>query len=193
MLLHTFIVEDEKNEYRIKLEKLLIQENESKKALNTATAAANTDPLTGVKSRHAYIEMTERIDRSISDGTAGQFGIIVFDINGLKHINDTLGHEEGDRFIREGCMTICRKFTHSPVYRIGGDEFVVLLEGSDYEEREALLSEFDLDMERNHAQGTVEISTGMEIYDRDRDTAFSEIFELADSKMYRRKKQLKSK
>lgn len=56
-LLHTFIYEDEKAEYRKELEKLLRQEMESRQQLNFVTAAANTDPLTGVKSRRAYIEM----------------------------------------------------------------------------------------------------------------------------------------
>ena len=191
-LLHTFIYEDEKAEYRYKLEKLLQQEKESKKALHTARTAANTDPLTGVKSRNAYLEMTADIDSSIIDSSAADFGVIVFDINGLKNINDTKGHEEGDRYIRDGCMMICRKFTHSPVYRIGGDEFVVLLKGSDYENRESLLSDFDEQIERNHLLGLVSISTGMAIFDPDTDTQFSEIFDRADKKMYERKKKLKS-
>ena len=191
-LLHTFIYEDEKAEYRHKLEKLLQQEKESKKALHTARTAANTDPLTGVKSRNAYLEMTADIDSSIIDSSAADFGVIVFDINGLKNINDTKGHEEGDRYIRDGCMMICRKFTHSPVYRIGGDEFVVLLKGSDYENRESLLSDFDEQIERNHLLGLVSISTGMAIFDPDTDTQFSEIFDRADKKMYERKKKLKS-
>ena len=191
-LLHTFIYEDEKAEYRHKLEKLLQQEKESKKALHTARTAANTDPLTGVKSRNAYLEMTADIDSSIIDSSAADFGVIVFDINGLKNINDTKGHEEGDRYIRDGCMMICRKFSHSPVYRIGGDEFVVLLKGSDYENRESLLSDFDEQIERNHLLGLVSISTGMAIFDPDTDTQFSEIFDRADKKMYERKKKLKS-
>ena len=191
-LLHTFIYEDEKAEYRYKLEKLLQQEKESKKALHTARTAANTDPLTGVKSRNAYLEMTADIDSSIIDSSAADFGVIVFDINGLKNINDTKGHEEGDRYIRDGCMMICRKFAHSPVYRIGGDEFVVLLKGSDYENRESLLSDFDEQIERNHLLGLVSISTGMAIFDSDTDTQFSEIFDRADKKMYERKKKLKS-
>ena len=191
-LLHTFIYEDEKAEYRNKLEKLLQQEKESKKALHTARTAANTDPLTGVKSRNAYLEMTADIDSSIIDSSAADFGVIVFDINGLKNINDTKGHEEGDRYIRDGCMMICRKFTHSPVYRIGGDEFVVLLKGCDYENRESLLSDFDEQIERNHLLGLVSISTGMAIFDPDTDTQFSEIFDRADKKMYERKKKLKS-
>ncbi|MBR6102538.1 MAG: GGDEF domain-containing protein [Ruminococcus sp.] len=192
-LLHTFIYEDEKAEYRNKLEELLKQEKESKQALNSARTAANTDALTGVKSRRAYLEMTDRIDNAIAEGTAGEFGIIVFDINGLKNINDTLGHEEGDRYIREGCMMICRKFCHSPVYRIGGDEFVALLEGSDFNAREELLASFDEDIDLNQQQGLIEVSTGMGVFDPELDQSFSGIFERADRKMYERKDLLKSR
>ena len=191
-LLHTFIIEDEKAEYRTKLEKLLQQEKESKNALRTARTAANTDPLTGVKSRHAYLEMTEQIDSSIAGNEITEFGVIVFDINDLKGINDSLGHEEGDKYIRDGCMMICKKFAHSPVYRIGGDEFVVLLKNDDYENREELLASFDNRIELNHQLELVEIATGMAVFDPENDTAFSEVFERADRKMYERKKQLKA-
>ena len=191
-LLHTFIIEDEKQEYQIKLETLLQQEKESKQALRTARTAANTDPLTGVKSRHAYLEMTEQIDKSIAEGEVPEFGVIVFDINGLKYINDTKGHEEGDRFIRDGCMMICQKFVHSPVYRIGGDEFVVILEHSDYNNRDKLLADFDDRIELHHALDLVELATGMDVFDPENDTSFSEVFERADRKMYDRKRFLKA-
>ena len=89
-------------------------------------------------------------------------------------------------------MMICKKFAHSPVYRIGGDEFVVLLERSDYEDRSRLLNEFNEMIDRNHLTGHVEISTGMAVFEAESDTSFSEVFEHADKKMYERKKQLKS-
>ena len=136
--------------------------------------------------------MTEQIDKNIAGGESAEFGVIVFDINGLKHINDTKGHEEGDRLIRDGCMMICKKFAHSPVYRIGGDEFVVLLEHSDYDDRDKLLATFDNRIELNHALDLVEMATGMAVFDPDNDTSFSEVFERADRKMYERKKRMKT-
>ena len=191
-LLHTFIYEDEKAEYQLKLEQLLKKEKESKEALRNARTAVNTDPLTGVKSRHAYLEMTDRIDNRIASGEISEFGVIVFDINNLKSINDTKGHEEGDKYIQEGCMMICKKFAHSPVFRIGGDEFVVLLERSDYENRDLLLSEFNEQIDHNQSLGNVEVSTGMAVFDIERDASFTEVFESADKKMYERKKRLKA-
>jgi diguanylate cyclase (GGDEF)-like protein len=184
-LLHTFVLEDEKAEYHNKIEELYKREQEQKHL-------AHTDPLTGVKSKHAYIEAIERIDRGVSDGTINEFGVIVFDLNGLKTINDTLGHEEGDRYIKSGCMLICKKFCHSPVYRIGGDEFAVILEGEDYRNRNELLSEFDSRIEENHLSGAVVVSTGIDSFSPGRDGCFLDVFKRADKKMYDRKQFLKS-
>ena len=192
-LLHTFVLEDEKAEYQRKLEELLRREKEQKRELGSARQLAYTDPLTGVKNRHAYLEATDRLDSGIEDGTVREFGIIVCDINGLKKINDTYGHEEGDRYICEGCMLICRKFTHSPVFRIGGDEFAVLLEGTDYTDRISLLASFDRKIEQNIISGEIILSTGMDEFDPSADTSFAAVFERADKKMYERKKYLKSK
>lgn len=67
------------------------------------------------------------------------YGIVFMDVNNLKMINDTYGHEAGDDYIKGCCDILCDVYTHSPVFRIGGDEFAVILEGRDYESREALL------------------------------------------------------
>ena len=69
--------------------------------------------------------------------------VAVCDVNSLKAVNDTLGHKAGDEIIRRACSLICNTFKHSPVYRIGGDEFAVILSGRDYERRQELLSEME--------------------------------------------------
>ena len=189
---HTFGLEGEKNEYMKQLEETLKREVEQEQELGSARYLAYTDPMTGVKSKHAYLEAVEKLDKAISDGSAPEFGVLVCDLNGLKAINDTYGHEEGDRYIKNGCMLICRKFCHSPVFRIGGDEFVVILEDSDYEERETLLWDLEKQVEENQKEGAVVVSTGIEIFDHERDTSFSSVFERADKKMYKRKCYLKS-
>ena len=100
-----------------------------------AVQAANRDPLTGVKSKHAYTEMEKEVNESIARGDEDLFAIAVCDLNGLKNVNDTLGHIAGDKYLRDGCTVICQVFKHSPVYRIGGDEFAAVLRGADYEDR----------------------------------------------------------
>lgn len=192
-VLHSFVLEDEKNEYRKKLEESLEREKEQREALGSAKHLAYTDPLTGVKSKTAYLEASELIDIDIANGSLTELGVIVFDLNGLKSVNDTLGHEEGDKYIRNACSLICRKFSHSPVYRIGGDEFVVLLKGSDYNEREKMLMSFDKQMDENLLSGNVVVSTGMDKFIPGQDTSLSDIFNRADKKMYERKSILKEK
>ena len=177
-IIHTFVSNDEKFEQR--------------KVLGETKQIAYRDALTGVKSIHAYVEAREKIDRRISEGTMEELGIIVFDLNGLKHVNDTLGHEAGDKYITAGCMLICRKFTHSPVFRIGGDEFVAILEGEDYKNREVLKASFDRQMDINKQKGVVTVSSGLDIYVKGEDNDFNTIFERADKKMYERKKMMKA-
>ena len=189
---HTSVLEGEKNEYRKKLEETLLRELEQKQELGSARQLAYTDPLTGVKSKRAYLEAIERIDKGVSDGSIDEFGVIVFDLNGLKTVNDTLGHEEGDRYIKEGSAIICGTFCHSPVFRIGGDEFVVILEGTDYLKRDILIAEFEELIEENQRSGKVVVSSGMDEFDLSCDTSFSSVFERADKKMYERKCYLKT-
>ena len=165
--------------------------NEQQKQLVATKELAYKDPLTGVKSKHAFVCAERKLDEKITAGTVTEFSVGVFDLNDLKKVNDTQGHEAGDRYIREACMYICRCFQHSPVYRIGGDEFAVILEGEDYAAREELLSAFDRQMDENRAQGKIVVSSGLARFDPERDASFGRVFERADARMYQRKRILK--
>ena len=151
----------------------------------------NRDALTGVRSRHSYLEDEKEINGEISAGMSGTFGLLFCDLNGLKHINDTYGHAEGDEFIKEACRTICHIFKRSPVYRVGGDEFIVLLRGEDFENREYL---YKMVTSLNYAQEVgrkVVIACGMAEYQPGTDSAVSDLYKRADAAMYENKKQLK--
>ena len=112
-------------------------------------------------------------------------------MNGLKEINDTQGHDFGDKYIKSASQIICNSFKHSPVYRIGGDEFVIFLRGQDYQARETLVNTFDKIMYENLLKNEVVISSGLDIYHADKKDTFQIVFERADKKMYARKKILK--
>ena len=184
-ILHTFVVADISAEKRREVEV-------ANEAMKNAQQRANTDALTGVKSKHAYHEREGEINKAIALGTQGAFGVIVCDVNGLKNINDRYGHIHGDFLLKKACDYICTYFKYSPVFRIGGDEFVVLLEGQDYENRVALLAEFDLRNENNVGKTNVVIATGMSEYRPDEDDSYRAVFIRADNKMYKRKEQLKN-
>ena len=191
-LIHTFVHEDEKEERHNEIEKLQKKEIQQEKELSYAREKAYTDPLTGIKNKLAYIEAETKYNKRIEEGTMDDFGVIVFDLNGLKNINDTKGHDEGDQYIKTASNLICKSFKHSPVYRIGGDEFVAFLEGDDYKNSKAILNEFNRQMEENQLAGKVVISCGYEKFNPMTDSNFLNVFERADKKMYERKTILKS-
>lgn len=81
------------------------------------------DQLTGAKNRHA---MNEKL-ASLANG--GSLGIIYNDVMGLKQINDDFGHQAGDEALIYACENLKAHFPDKCVYRIGGDEFLVLIPG----------------------------------------------------------------
>lgn len=89
---------------------------------------AFTDDLTGLSNRMAYSEHIRQIKTNKSSWS--NIAVILFDIDNFKQINDTKGHLEGDRILKE-CAEMLQeifKYSGSCVYRIGGDEFAVVLE-----------------------------------------------------------------
>ena len=166
-------------------------ENKANKERDEAKTIALTDPLTGVKSKHAFLLNQKQIDATIEAGTADEFAVVVCDVNGLKVINDTLGHKAGDEYIQKASRMICDIFQHSPVYRTGGDEFVVILHGRDYLIRKELVLALHDRSVANISKNEVVISGGLSDYTPGADTCFHDAFERADALMYEEKKLLK--
>ena len=152
---------------------------------------ANKDPLTGVKSKHAFVEKEKEINARIAAGDVVDFSLVVCDVNGLKHINDTLGHKAGDEYICAASALICGLFQHSPVYRIGGDEFVVLMTGQDFADRMRIMETLNRQVEENILSEKVVVSAGLSDFRAGEDSLLHDVFERADARMYQRKKELK--
>ena len=166
-------------------------EKKAKEERDEAQSIALTDPMTGVKSKHAFLFREKEIDGSIEAGTADAFAVVVCDVNGLKVINDTLGHKAGDEYIKSASRMICDIFQHSPVFRVGGDEFVVILHDRDYFIRnELVLALHDRSVE-HISKNEVVISGGLSEYKPGEDSSFHDVFERADNLMYEEKKLLK--
>ena len=190
-LLYTFVVEDKKDEYLRALEEALGREASQREELGFTRHMAYTDSLTGVKTKNAYILAEEKINKRIGNGEVEKLGIAIFDLNDLKNINDTHGHNAGDQAIIKACHLVCEVFKHSPIYRVGGDEFVVILESEDYDRRLSLIQEFNKRIETNIKNEGVVVSAGLAIYVKDEDKDLNSIFKKADANMYEHKKYLK--
>lgn len=165
-----------------------------KKTLESAERMARFDELTGVRNNNAFREFTENLDSSMKKKSKeNQFGVILCDLNDLKTINDTRGHSFGDEAIQRTSRMICDIFEHSPVFRIGGDEFVVVLQGHDFANRESLLSALKEESYNNkiHRSGPV-VACGMSVFNPETDSDFSCVLKRADKNMYKNKKEVKA-
>ncbi len=177
-VLHTFVFEDQKMERQRELEEARIQ--------------VEIDALTGVKSKHAYVDREEQIDELINKGEMTSFAVVVFDLNDLKIVNDSYGHEAGDLYIVAATKLISQIFSHSEIYRIGGDEFVALLINGDYQNREVLLKEFNDKIQQNiKSRRGVIVSSGLSVYQPGQDNTYIQVFNRADGEMYQRKHEIK--
>ena len=161
-------------------------------ALQFATEQAERDGLTGVKNVIAYQKFEAELQAGIDAGTSVPFSIAVFDLNRLKQINDSLGHKVGDQYISDGCSLICHTFLHSPVFRIGGDEFCAILKGADYINREDLCTDFREKVIYNMSINRAVIAIGISDYRYGVDRQVSDVFKRADDKMYENKQELKN-
>jgi diguanylate cyclase (GGDEF)-like protein len=160
--------------------------------LGIAMEKANIDALTGVKSRRMMSDYERAIDAQIQEGTCGEMAVVICDVNDLKFVNDHLGHKAGDEYIKSASRMICKIYRHSPVFRIGGDEFTVILTGDDYMDRHFLLEELNRQSEANIGSGNAVVAAGMADYDIGEDESLLFLLNRADKAMYRRKEELKN-
>ena len=166
------------------------QEEEFRDRIRMAQAQASIDALTGVKNRHSFLAAEAQMDRQIAEHRQTPFAVVMLDVNDLKKVNDTSGHQAGDQYLRDACKIICDTFKRSPVFRVGGDEFAVIAQGSDYERIEGLIGKVhDHNAEAVFTDGIV-IACGMARYSRD--DCVASVLERADHAMYENKNHLKS-
>lgn len=153
---------------------------------------AYTDSLTGLKNYAAYSYIREKIAQKMRSVPDYQFAIAVMDVNDLKKVNDAYGHKSGDALLICASKFMCDIFDHSPVCRIGGDEFAAILEGSDYENRDQLFCSFMQQIKNTtYLAGdtnlTLSAALGMCAYSPEKHSSFDDVFQEADRAMYENK------
>ena len=156
---------------------------------------AYRDSLTGLRNTNSYWAWITDFDKEIENKEI-VFGVIVLDINYLKETNDRYGHDVGNKLIVSAARVISDIFKRSPVFRIGGDEFLVILQHRDLDELDALLKKFDEEclnesVETDKEKIPVSIAKGFARYDSEKDTNFMDVFNRADDAMYENKRKIK--
>ena len=191
-LVYSFVVRLETDIFRRQIKEGKYREVKKQEELESAKELAYTDPLTGVKNKHAYVEKELEVDLLIREGKMEKFAIIVFDLNDLKLVNDTYGHDVGDKYIINACNLIAKHFKYEDIYRYGGDEFVVILQGESFSTRNRLLEKFNDQIEKNIGSSDEPIvATGLSDFNPHKDNTLRAVFIRADEKMYIRKRSLK--
>lgn len=170
----------------------IVQQLARQRQLQKALVLAQKDALTGIRNRTAYDIDSEQLDKDIAEGKVRDFGIVVCDVNDLKYANDKYGHDKGDILLINASKLICDTFKHSMVYRLGGDEFVVILRNADYENRNALLKTFRNTVLNNEKKKVpsymiTSVASGLAIYNPNTDKKCEDVFNRADTLMYKNK------
>lgn len=178
------------DELELLTDSILAMAGKTNEYISGINAKAYTDGLTGLKNKARYIEFTEDIKNRFLCGEDLHLALVSFDLNNLKTVNDTLGHEAGDKLIKDAAHMICMYFKHSPVFRFGGDEFAAILMTEDYENRMDIIAEFREANIQNARCGGVVIASGMADFP-DEHMDFDAAFQLADERMYENKAAIK--
>ncbi len=165
--------------------------------INALNEQAFIDPLTHVRNNGAFLIAIEELQEQINNGSIDpNFALGEFDCDGLKRINDEYGHDKGDIYLKKACRTISDVFKRSPVYRVGGDEFYIILQHEDFHNLEFLLGRFDKVVDDINATAEspweqVWLSRGFAIYDPAEDNIVQKIMQRADMLMYENKRERK--
>lgn len=165
--------------------------------LEFVSQLAYQDGLTGIGNRTAFQECLAELEEKKDQ--VSSVGIVIFDVNNLKFVNDHMGHQAGDDMLVSSAQLIREAWEplEGSCYRIGGDEFAVILSGNDVEQRcQDGVCRFAEAMNRyNAADGRpfrISIASGYAIYDRSQtDAGLMEICQIADERMYENKKKIK--
>lgn len=155
------------------------------------------DALTSVRNKGAYTAFIGELQASLDENPdTPEFAVGIFDCDDLKSVNDLYGHEKGDLYLKNVSRLICRIFQHSPVFRIGGDEFSVILRNEDYKNRAALTEAFEKASAESCASAEnrwekISVAMGIAVYDPKQDQSVIDTVHRADKMMYANKRRRK--
>ena len=171
----------EKYDYFISMKEEVLKETFEK---------AIRDPLTKLYNRHYLMErLNELISKAKRNET--KFLLSFIDLNNFKQVNDTYGHEEGDKVLKQVADIIKSNFrSYDLIARYGGDEFIVVIEeDGQYFDINKVLHEINKDIEKALSKYHISISYG--IATSDEENTIEKLISLADERMYENKMKMK--
>lgn len=163
----------------------------------TLITLAYHDAFTGLRNRTAYEEKTRTLEEKIKQGKIleDSLCLVMFDLNNLKHINDTKGHLTGDTLIKD-CADMLRASFDSVghVYKVGGDEFIAVSERAPKNVVFSCVEKLVEDIHRynqNNREFYLSIAYGGACYRPGEDASYNDVAHRADIRMYEQKRKLK--
>ena len=162
--------------------------DEEKRREELLMQQSTTDRLTGCFNRREYEnDLIRYVGSTIED----DFVFVSMDVNGLKSVNDALGHAAGDELLvgASQCMQQCFG-TYGKVFRLGGDEFVAMIFADDNKLRE-IRQDFEETLSgwKGELVGSLSVSSGYVPHREFTDLSLSELAKIADRRMYEAKDQ----
>lgn len=179
--------------------RLIRAKNEAKKhsmKVRELSHRVFVDALTSVRNKGGYDDYILHLKERIKKKDVVEFGICMFDCDNLKVINDKYGHEKGDVYLKTAAKAICEVFQHSPVFRIGGDEFTLILLNEDFKNRTELINLFKVNCNTVNEQAKndweqIHISIGCAVSELSNMASVDDVFRKADQLMYENKRKRK--
>lgn len=179
--------------------RLIRAKNEAKKhsmKVRELSHRVFVDALTSVRNKGGYDDYILHLKERIKKKDVVEFGICMFDCDNLKVINDKYGHEKGDVYLKTAAKAICEVFQHSPVFRIGGDEFTLILLNEDFKNRTELINLFKVNSNTVNEQAKndweqIHISIGCAISELSNMASVDDVLRKADQLMYENKRKRK--
>ena len=154
------------------------------------------DELTGLLNERSYVETTDELGRQYLEGTLEPFAVVMMDLNNLKNTNDTYGHHYGAHLIIKCGHELPKIFTTSKLFHVGGDEFIAIVQGEDFEHFDERMKQFDeaLLYTEDEFEGhtlLLSVARGYAVYEPG--LKYLDVFGRADDEMYKFKREMKKK
>ena len=171
------------------LSKILVacrkRQEKAQKQVEETARNARMDQLTHAKNIVAFTDQAAELTGRMAGSVPPEYAIVVCNMEKTRAINGQYGLDAGDQYLKNGCRILTEVFGHSPVYRISGDSFLIVLQALDYKNRELLMGMLHSRMmeareKETVADGFASFSSGIAVYDPETDASLAEVIQRAE-------------